>query len=71
MSWEDIIYLFLLFFCIGFGYVYRQIEDLEKRKLVGTVVGLFVIFIVSGFHILHPVVTTLVNALIILYIDKR
>lgn len=71
MSFEDIIYLLLLFFCIGFGYVYRKIENVEQRKLVGTGVGLLVVFIVSGFHVLHSLITTFVNAIIIVFVSKR
>ncbi|XP_017785549.1 PREDICTED: lysophospholipid acyltransferase 7 [Nicrophorus vespilloides] len=71
MDLEDIVYLVLLFASIVFGLVYREIEDQRTKKLVGTVVGLFVTFMVSGFHIVHSFITVFINSLIILHLDKR
>ncbi|XP_075231970.1 membrane bound O-acyltransferase domain containing farjavit [Lycorma delicatula] len=71
MEWDDIIYLSLLLFCIGFGHVLRQISDRETRKWVASGVGFVIVFLVSGKHILHPIVCTFVNAVIIIFGDKR
>lgn len=70
MNLDDIIYLSLLIFSICFGYYYRQIKEKEQKKLIGTSVGLFIIFVVSGFHILHNIVFAATNALIILFVGK-
>lgn len=71
MEWDDIIYLCLLFGSIGFGKVLRNITCPEKKKNVATLVGLIIVFIVSGFHILHPLIFTTINALIITFLDKK
>lgn len=71
MEWDDVVYLILLFFSIGFGFIYRKIEDTEIRKLVGTLVGLGIIVITSGIHILHIFIFTIVNILIILLSNRR
>ncbi|PSN54449.1 Lysophospholipid acyltransferase 7 [Blattella germanica] len=71
MEWDDVIYLALLFFSIGIGQVFRQIEDKNTKKWLSTGLGFLLVFIVSGRHILHPIFCTLVNALIILYGDRR
>jgi lysophospholipid acyltransferase 7 len=71
MESDDIIYLILLLFAVGFGYVLRQIEDPLQRKWASSVVGFMIMVSVSGSHILHPLVCILVNALIIVYMDKK
>lgn len=65
MNTDDIVYMSLLIFSIVFGKFYRKIEDLTSRKNIGTLVGLLIVFIVSGIHIIHPLVAFLVNAVII------
>lgn len=65
MDYDDIIYLIALFFSIGFGLLYRDIKDINKRKNVGTIVGLGICLLVSGIHILHLLVFTLINILIV------
>jgi lysophospholipid acyltransferase 7 len=71
MEWDDIVYLLLLFFSIGIGHFFRQIEDKENRKWLSSGLGFLLVFIVSGRHILHPIICTLVNAFIILATDRR
>ncbi|CAH1098508.1 unnamed protein product [Psylliodes chrysocephalus] len=71
MNVDDIIYLSLLVFSMGFGLYYRKITNVENKRLLGAGLGFVIAFIVSGFHILHILITTLINACIILFIDKR
>lgn len=71
MDWDDIVYILLLVFSILFGFIYRQIEDGDKRKLTGTIVGLGLVILVSGFHVLHVFVFTIVNILIVQLITKK
>lgn len=71
MDFDDIIYILLLLSCIGFGYIYRQIKDIEQKKWMGTGAGLFVVLVVSGLHIWHSLLTFVVNAGIILLLPKR
>ncbi|XP_065158479.1 lysophospholipid acyltransferase 7 [Atheta coriaria] len=71
MDFQDIVYLSLLIFSVIFGHFYRQIEDLQQRKRIGTIIGILIVLVVSGFHIIHNLVFFLINAAIILYWDKR
>lgn len=71
MNVDDIIYLSLLLFSMGFGYYYRPIKDKQTKKWIGTAVGIFIVLVVSGVHILHNVITVIVNSFIILFLDKR
>lgn len=71
MELDDVLYLILLFFSIGFGKIYRNIEDKNQRKLVGSAVGFLIVLIVSGIHIIHTFITILLNAVFILYLDKK
>lgn len=71
MNYDDVIYLSLLFFSIGFGYYYRTIKDANSKKNVGTLVGILITTTVSGVHIIHSFITVLVNAFIILNLNKK
>ncbi|XP_063223459.1 lysophospholipid acyltransferase 7 isoform X1 [Bacillus rossius redtenbacheri] len=70
MNNDDLIYASLLLFSITFGYFIRLFKERELRKWVSTLVGLLLVFVVSGFHIVHPLICTLINALIIVNMDK-
>ncbi|KAK4874614.1 hypothetical protein RN001_013974 [Aquatica leii] len=71
MDLDDIVYIVLLFVCFGFGYIYRQIQNIEQKKWIGSGLGLLIILLVSGYHICHPLFTFLINAFIILLLPKR
>ena len=71
MKVDDLIYLGLLAASIGFGYVYRRIEHIEARKWIGTLLGIVVTVVVSGWHTLHPLILTGANVLIITFVSKR
>ncbi|KAG8181100.1 hypothetical protein JTE90_003149 [Oedothorax gibbosus] len=72
MQTEDFIYLFLLLLSISIGFVLRNFKDVQKKKWISTTIGFTMLLIVSGvYHVLHPVILTLVNAVIVLYINKR
>lgn len=71
MEWNDIVYLSLLFSCVGFGHIFRQVRNKEIKKWLATCAGFIIIFIVSGQHILHPLFSMIINALIIKFCDKR
>ncbi|KAK5641211.1 hypothetical protein RI129_009758 [Pyrocoelia pectoralis] len=70
MDLDDIIYMVILLFCIGFGTIYREIKSTEQKKWVGSGLGVLIILIVSGYHIWHPICTFLINAAIILILPK-
>ncbi|XP_045477551.1 lysophospholipid acyltransferase 7 [Harmonia axyridis] len=71
MNIDDIVYVSLLIISIGFGRFYRKIEDPNSRKNVGTLVGLLIVLVVSGVHIVHPLVAFFVNALIITNLSPK
>lgn len=71
MEWDDVVYLCLLFASVASGYVVRQVEDKERRKWLSSGLGFLLVFIVSGRHILHPIICTLVNAFVIILADRR
>lgn len=71
MNFDDVVYVLILLLGIAFGKVYRKFKDVEQAKFIGTGVGLLLTFIVSGWHILHPLISGSVCALIILLVDKR
>ncbi|CAB3361940.1 Hypothetical predicted protein [Cloeon dipterum] len=70
MGIDDIIYIVLLLFAIGFGHVLKKIEDPEQRKWTASAVGFMIMLTVSGLHIIHPLFCIAINALIITYADK-
>lgn len=71
MLLDDLIYVGLLLLCISFGKVYREIESPRTRQWVGTTLGLFLVFLVSNTHVLHPLICTLVNALVITRLSSK
>lgn len=71
MDWDDIVYLLLLFSSIACGKIYRQIEDVAQKQLVGSLVGLGIIVFVSGLHSLYVFVLILVNACVVLWTNKK
>ncbi|KAG0725294.1 Lysophospholipid acyltransferase 7 [Chionoecetes opilio] len=71
MKLDDLVYVGLLGASIGFGQVYRRIQNLEVRQWTGTVLGLAMTAAVSGWHTLHPIFLTGVNVLILNYVSKR
>ncbi|XP_060522244.1 lysophospholipid acyltransferase 7 [Cylas formicarius] len=70
MNSDDVVYLSLLFFSIGFGVFYRKLPTAEYKQNVGAILGLIIVFLVSGFHSLHFLFIIVVNSLIIYSVDK-
>ncbi|CAH1986299.1 unnamed protein product [Acanthoscelides obtectus] len=71
MNRDDVIYLALLAFSMCFGLYYRRINDHIKKKYIGASLGFLIVLIVSRVHIIHVLITTIVNGLLILYTDRR
>ena len=65
MLLEDIVYVLILLLSTWFGQYYRKIKDPFAKQWASTLYGLFVVITVSGIHVAHPIVCTLVNAVII------
>lgn len=65
MNFDDIVYALCLLLCIGFGKYFRTIKDDSQRKLIGTAVGVVIIFVICGIHALHCFLSFTLCALII------
>ncbi|XP_011554803.3 lysophospholipid acyltransferase 7 [Plutella xylostella] len=62
---NDIIYLSLLLFSVGIGPHYRYLSPVSIKKWVGSILGLLLIFIVSGYNALHPILSATIGLLAI------
>lgn len=62
---NDIIYLSLLLFSVGIGPRYRSLKTVQAKKLVGSLVGLILIIIVSGYSAIHPILSALMGIIAI------
>lgn len=71
MLQDDIIYVFVLLFSVFFGCFYRKFKDPCERQWVGTGFGLFLIILVSGSHVVHPLVCLLINAVIVTKLSSK
>lgn len=71
MEWEDVIYLCLLSFTIILGPFIRQIQNTNVKKYVSTALGFAIVYMVSGWHIVHTLLVTVLNSVIVMYVDKR
>lgn len=62
---NDIIYLSLLLFSVGVGPRYRALKSVEAKKWAGSVLGLILIIIVSGYNAVHPILSALLGIIAI------
>ena len=67
MGSEDLIYLLCLLASIAAGKYFRQLKNADTKRLATTSCGLLLVYLVSGWAIIHPIIMVLVNAAIILY----
>ena len=71
METDDVIYLLLLVTTIAVGEFIRRLDSAQLKQTIATAIGIAIVFIVSGFHIFHCVVTAVINALIICFVSPR
>ncbi|CAK9817028.1 Lysophospholipid acyltransferase 7 [Anthophora quadrimaculata] len=69
--WADIVYVALLSVCVFIGFNYRKIDDPYVKKWSGTILGLVLSLIVSGTQILHLLISTAINAIIITKLSPK
>ncbi|XP_026725044.1 lysophospholipid acyltransferase 7-like [Trichoplusia ni] len=62
---NDIIYLSLLLFSVGVGPRYRALKSVEAKKWAGSILGLILIIIVSGYNAVHPILSALLGIIVI------
>jgi len=65
MLWNDVVYVLLLLLSIAMGPFYRRIEGSRMKQWIATLFGFALVICVSGLSILHPIITVLVNGVII------
>lgn len=68
---DDVIYVGLLLVSVGVGSFFREIKNPVTKQWVSTALGLSISFIVSGRHVAHPLICTLVNAVILTQCPMR
>ncbi|KAL4712266.1 hypothetical protein ACJJTC_004028 [Scirpophaga incertulas] len=62
---NDIIYLSLLLASVAIGPCYRSLGTVQAKKFTGTIIGLSIIGIVSGYSAIHPILSALIGIFII------
>ncbi|XP_026327538.1 uncharacterized protein LOC113235835 isoform X2 [Hyposmocoma kahamanoa] len=68
--WNPVIYFSSLLVCMCLGNVYKRINSTETKRNYGTGVGLLVVCLICGSHILHTIFLVLGNAIVIRCCDK-
>lgn len=71
MDLDDIIYVICLLTCIGAGSYVKKITDDSQRKLLCTGFGLLMVFLVSGWHIMHCIISTAIGAAAVVFVHPR
>ncbi|XP_015925006.1 lysophospholipid acyltransferase 7 [Parasteatoda tepidariorum] len=71
MILDDIIYISLLCISVILGPVIRNVPNPYQRQVLSTSAGFIIVFIVSGFHVVHSVLVTLINAIILQFFKKK
>ncbi|XP_045497757.1 lysophospholipid acyltransferase 7-like [Colias croceus] len=62
---NDIIYLSLLLFSVLIGPYYRKLKTVESKKWGGSILGLLLIIIVSGYSAVHPILSAFLGIVVI------
>lgn len=70
ISDDDITYVGLLILSFFYSFIFRKVKHKSIKQWMATVYGTFIVLIVSGLHIIHPIICTVVNAILI-HVDKR
>lgn len=68
---NDIIYLSLLLFSVVIGPHYRRLKTVEGKKWAGSILGLLLICIVSGYSAAHPICSALFGITAIKYATQK
>ncbi|XP_053998705.1 lysophospholipid acyltransferase 7 [Hylaeus anthracinus] len=71
MFWADAIYVAILVSCVFAGSLYKKVEDVYVKQWISTILGFILATIVSGSHVIHPIISTVINAIIITKISPK
>lgn len=67
---DDTVYVGFLVLSFLFSFLFRKVKHKNVKKWMSTICGIIIILAVSGLHTVHPIICTLVNAILI-QVDKR
>ncbi|XP_060859646.1 lysophospholipid acyltransferase 7 [Metopolophium dirhodum] len=67
---DDTVYVGLLVLSFLFSFLFRKVKHKNVKQWMSTIYGAIIVLTVSGLHIVHPIICTLVNSILI-QIDKR
>lgn len=67
---DDTVYVGLLVLSFLFSFLFRKVKHKNVKQWLSTITGGIIVLVVSGLHIAHPIICTLVNAIFI-QVDKR
>lgn len=67
---DDHVYVGFLVLSFLFSFLFRKVKHKTVKKWMSTIFGMVIVIAVSGLHIAHPIICTLVNAILI-QVDKR
>jgi len=67
---DDAVYAAFLFLSFLFSFLFRKVKHKSVKQWMSTIFGAIIVVAVSGIHVLHPIVCTLINAVLI-QVDKR
>lgn len=67
---DDTVYVGFLVLSFLFSFLFRKVKHKNVKQWMSTIYGTIIVLQVSGLHIAHPIICTLVNAVLI-QVDKR
>lgn len=68
---DDILYVSLMVFSVPFGHFVKIRDGTENKQRLCSTVGLFMILVTCHFHVIHSLITTLINCLIVFLVSPR
>lgn len=71
MQLDDVIYVACLLTCIGAGNYFKRIPDETQRKFLATGFGLLMVFLVSGWHTLHCLISAAMGIAAVIFVHPR
>ncbi|VVC42300.1 Membrane bound O-acyl transferase, MBOAT [Cinara cedri] len=67
---DDTVYVSFLILSFIFSFLFRKVKHKNLKQWMSTIYGMVIILSVSGLYIIHPIICTLVSA-ILMQVDKR
>lgn len=71
MSFSGVVYYVSLLVCISLGSYYKKIVDIDVKRNYGTGLGLLLVCLICGTHVIHSILMVWGNIIIIKCCDRR